>query len=108
MPAYLHFDPLTNSTIAFATKEAFNSWFASIYIEDATTLSAGPVLKAQAISYSVIAYDNEDIVQFPIGGDIVSLPTQAHMEAVKTKLNALEAAFDALHQKLVDAGIMTA
>jgi len=107
MPANIEFPLFVSETVLFHNREGANAFFSNILIPDATTTEFGVMKQASSLTFTPSSYANVDTVFFAVvGGTNVTIPTSAHMDAVKARLEATETALNSLLTRLRNAGII--
>lgn len=106
MAASVVFQTFTSDTTLFLNKAAANSFFSNLYVDDADTSTPGVVMQAATISFAPAAYVDESVVTLNLGAGDEDFPTLSHLNAVKTRLEALETSYASLISLCKAAGII--
>lgn len=106
MSAPISFSVFTDNRDMFPTREDANSFFEAIRVPSATINNYGSTKMAVGISFGVVGYSDESYIGLNISDTVYNIPSIAHVDAIKTKLTALEASHFSLINVLKAAGLM--
>lgn len=124
-PVTLSFTQLTNDTVAFANKAAWNAYFSNVQftlvaanLPVATTVDVGAVMvaannAATTITWTTQSYGSDyytPITMVDSGGVsyTTNVATKESFDKLLVNVNQLKSLYDTLVAKLITAGVMSA